>query len=205
MSILGVLFRPNGRIGPAGYWTGFAILAIVSSVVAYVSFTRPESSMIAWLISLALIYVYVVVHGKRFHDKGHSAWMALIPFCVSLVVGTVASWTLMGIEYFEIIREAAAALGIDTSDPAALQEAMQSPEFQAALTERVQDPDVALPLLRSGVIPGFLGFWASSLFDGPLGRPWRSGRRQRLWPRPAHAGSFLAALRTCTVTFRSRI
>lgn len=69
----------DGRIGRQAYWIG----SLIAAGVSIVNNLALDRIFIGYLIDIALIYVGVCVTGKRFHDRGKSAWwclIALVPF-----------------------------------------------------------------------------------------------------------------------------
>lgn len=78
---------PNGRIEQATYWraviTLFVIGAVLSAISAYVS---PFLGM----IGIVLIWPWIAVHVKRFHDAGKTGWMTLAMVVLAIVVSLVA-------------------------------------------------------------------------------------------------------------------
>ncbi len=64
----------DGRIGRQQFWFGVIPLIIVGLIV---SFINPVAGFI---VAIALIYFHVCVQGKRWHDRGKSAWWVLIGF-----------------------------------------------------------------------------------------------------------------------------
>lgn len=69
-----LLFNPNGRIARNRFWQGMVILTVASVLVASA----------VWLVhplfdflSLALIFPYICVYGKRLHDAGQTAWWVI--------------------------------------------------------------------------------------------------------------------------------
>lgn len=71
--------RLDGRIGRQAYWIG----SLIAAAVSIVNNVLLDRIVIGYLIDLALVYVGICVTGKRFHDRGKSAWwclIAIVPF-----------------------------------------------------------------------------------------------------------------------------
>lgn len=69
-----LLFNPNGRIARNRFWQGMVILTVASVVVSSAALlVHPMFDF----ISLALIFPYVCVYGKRLHDNGQTAWWVI--------------------------------------------------------------------------------------------------------------------------------
>ena len=69
-----LLFNPNGRIARNRFWQGMVLLTVASVVVSSAALlVHPMFDF----ISLALIFPYVCVYGKRLHDAGQTAWWVI--------------------------------------------------------------------------------------------------------------------------------
>ena len=69
-----LLFSANGRIARNRFWQGMVILTVASVVVSSAALlVHPTFDY----ISLALIFPYVCVYGKRLHDAGQTAWWVI--------------------------------------------------------------------------------------------------------------------------------
>ncbi|MEZ5997678.1 MAG: hypothetical protein R3B98_03175 [Hyphomonas sp.] len=92
MDIGYVLFSPRGRIGPRDFLRGLILLTGASIIVQVAAtFVSPAFSM----IQPFLVWAYVCVFGKRLHDSGLTAWLVLVIWLVSLVVGSLIISLLM--------------------------------------------------------------------------------------------------------------
>lgn len=79
----GLFLSAEGRIGRQNFWIGFAILFGASFVVNLIP-------VLGQIIGLLLLWPQVCIHAKRLHDMGHSGWLMLIPFGVSVLAGGIA-------------------------------------------------------------------------------------------------------------------
>lgn len=87
-----LLFSPSGRINPSEFMRGAIILIVIGFLLSLPGILGMKSlDAILGIISIALIYPWVVIWIKRYHDAGKSGWMCLIPiviFCILLVIVT---------------------------------------------------------------------------------------------------------------------
>jgi len=87
-----LLFSPSGRINPSEFMRGAIILIVIGLLLSLPGILGMKSlDAILGIISIALIYPWVVIWIKRYHDAGKSGWMCLIPiviFCILLVIVT---------------------------------------------------------------------------------------------------------------------
>ena len=92
MGIVGILFKPNGRIRASQFWQGLIILlglGVVTSIAQF--YGPPRLAFIAGLIGFFSVYMYVCVFGKRLHDSGKTAWWVLLVFIAYFVLYLVAT------------------------------------------------------------------------------------------------------------------
>ncbi len=83
-----LLFNPNGRIGRSRFLQGMVVLTIATMLVS------AGSRLIAWpfvFLHLGLVYPYICVVGKRLHDAGTSAWLALVVWIGAVVINQIVS------------------------------------------------------------------------------------------------------------------
>lgn len=73
----------EGRIGRQTFWIGFLILLGAGVVLGWIP-------ILGALVSIALIYPWVCLYAKRFHDMGKSGWLAALPVAAPVVLMIVA-------------------------------------------------------------------------------------------------------------------
>ncbi|MEE9381147.1 MAG: DUF805 domain-containing protein [Hyphomonadaceae bacterium] len=93
MTLMESLFKPNGRIGSSTFWRGLIVLIAIGVVSQVIQLYGPVSvSMILGVVGLAMIYPYVALYAKRFHDSGRTGWWfvpAILGFgVIAYFVGT---------------------------------------------------------------------------------------------------------------------
>jgi len=75
---LSYLFTSSeGRIGRGHWWIGAAVLLFAWLVI---SLLFGSDGLVAFVLGLALMFAGIMLHIKRFHDRGKSGWWALIIF-----------------------------------------------------------------------------------------------------------------------------
>lgn len=145
---------PNGRIDQPTYWravlTLFAVSCAISAVSAFVS---PFLS----IAGLILIWPWIAVHVKRFHDSGKSGWLTVAMVVLAIIVSMVAGMLLLGI--FGVNSVAlqadmqrdieAAASGGDPS--AAISAAMDA-------SKKIAQAQLIPNILSTGIVTGVVGF-----------------------------------------------
>lgn len=91
MSLMSVLFAPNGRINPGQFQTGALVLLGIGFVLALLPLTGNAGLMgVQTLIGLIMIYPWVVLWRKRLHDNGKTGWflaLILIVWFILLMIG----------------------------------------------------------------------------------------------------------------------
>ena len=64
----------DGRIGRKEFWIGALSLSVIGVIFSLIN---PIAGIVA---AIALLFFHVCVQGKRWHDRGKSAWWVLISF-----------------------------------------------------------------------------------------------------------------------------
>jgi len=114
-----LLFSPSGRIGPGQFMSGVTVLVIISVVLGLLPIFVPALGILG-IVGLVLIWCWVVLWVKRYHDGGKSGWMCLIPIVVWLVIGMIVGMILPG-------------MFADPEAAAAVAEATEAGDFGAIL------------------------------------------------------------------------
>ncbi|NHZ70862.1 MAG: DUF805 domain-containing protein [Proteobacteria bacterium] len=75
-----LLFKFDGRINRAKFWTGIGAIWVITIVAMTLAFAI--NSAIFWLlfvlVYIAIIWIGLAVSIKRWHDRGKSGWWILI-------------------------------------------------------------------------------------------------------------------------------
>lgn len=100
MNLLSLLFSLQGRIGRGQYWLGYLVLlavAVVSWLALFAGLGNENIPLL--LVPIALLpfslWIAICVMGKRYHDRGKSAWWILI--CLIPVVGGIWQFIELGL------------------------------------------------------------------------------------------------------------
>lgn len=109
-----MLFSFEGRLRRSHFWIGWLILLGVGVVAGWIPF-------LGAVLSLLLIWPNLAISVKRLHDMGHTGWLVVIPWIVS-IVGGVFAFSMMGMS---AIMNAAA---LENEDPYAIM-ALIGPAF----------------------------------------------------------------------------
>lgn len=159
MNIGSVLFSPNGRIGPRTFWRGLIILLMVVIVTQVASvYAGPILGGIAGLVSIALVYPYLCVFGKRLHDAGKSAWWFLLFLLGYFIINGVLQTVLL-----PVFSPGAVELN---EEMALLMEQGQWAEALAYAPEIARE-SLFTSLISLIICNGFLGFLAARLKSDP--------------------------------------
>ncbi len=98
MRIVHLLLSPRGRIGRKAFWQGWGLTVLLSIALLFVPVVG------GWL-SLATVWCWAALCGKRLHDLGVTAWAQLAP------LGLAAVSVLCGIAITAVGVAASARLG----------------------------------------------------------------------------------------------
>lgn len=84
----------EGRIGRQTWWIGVGLL-IVAYVILYILFG--EGGLVPFVLNLLIMVAGIMLHIKRFHDRGKSGWWVLITFIP--VIGLI--WAIIDLGILE--------------------------------------------------------------------------------------------------------
>ena len=84
-----ILLDPEGRIDPIAFREAAMILIGIGAVLSLLPLAAPSLTMLSFA-SLLLLYPWLVIWVKRFHDAGKSGWMFLPLLVLWLIVGAGA-------------------------------------------------------------------------------------------------------------------
>ncbi|MFN4225257.1 MAG: DUF805 domain-containing protein [Hyphomonas sp.] len=146
-------FSPNGRIDQPTYWKAVWVLFGISAALSVVSaFVSPFLGM----LGIIMIWPWIAVHVKRFHDSGKTGWLTVAMVLLAIILSMVASMVLLGLFGYdqltaqqEMQREIENAAG---SDPAlAISAAMDA-------TKRMAQAQLIPSILSTAIVTGAVGF-----------------------------------------------
>ena len=107
-----LLFSPSGRIGPGEFISGVTILVVLGLVLQLIPIFVPALTILG-LVGIVMLWCWVVIWVKRYHDAGKSGWMCLIPiivwFVVAIIIGQILSGMFADPEVVEAIEAATVA------------------------------------------------------------------------------------------------
>ena len=142
-----LLFSPNGRINPSEFSKAAIILIVLGVILSLPElFGMTGIATIAGLISFLLLYPWVVIWIKRYHDAGKSGWTCLLPIVIYIIAAIVLMSVLLGGEFMAIFQ--AASEGASQAETEALAEGMLGKGAQVKLL-------VATTVLSLAVALGF--------------------------------------------------
>lgn len=144
--MMNLLFNPNGRIDQPTYWRAVLILFAASTAVTVLS---TYVSGIVGLLSLVVMWCWIAIHAKRFHDNGKTGWLQLFVILFAWLVLYVLQLFLAPLVGGDI--EAASSAMSDALSGS-------SPDFQAffsAAREAAKAsmvPEIISTLIATGLI-----------------------------------------------------
>ena len=115
-----LLFSPSGRIGPGQFMSGVKILVIIAVVLAILPALVPALVMLN-ILGLVMLWCWVVLWVKRYHDGGKSGWMCLIPIIIYIILSLIVSTILAG-------------MFVDTEAIAAIADAQEQADLGALMS-----------------------------------------------------------------------
>jgi uncharacterized membrane protein YhaH (DUF805 family) len=82
-----LLLSPHGRVGRTGFWIGFFVLFGLGFMVQFIP-------LVGQLLAFAMIWSWICLFTKRFHDLGQSGWWQLLPFGLWMLTFIVGLFVL---------------------------------------------------------------------------------------------------------------
>jgi len=113
-----LLFSPNGRINPSDFTKAALILiglGVLFGIPGMLGMTGAVAT-IAGILGFVLLYPWVVIWIKRYHDAGKSGWTCLLPIVIYIIASMVLMSVLLGGEFMEIFQAASEGASSDETD-----------------------------------------------------------------------------------------
>jgi uncharacterized membrane protein YhaH (DUF805 family) len=90
-----ILIGASGKLGPMEFAQGLVAIVAAAIVLQLIALVPVIGGLINLVGSLALLFCWVCIFAKRFHDAGQSGWLAAAAFVVMIVISIVLSMILM--------------------------------------------------------------------------------------------------------------
>ena len=168
---MALYFSPNGRIAQSTYWQGVIVLLVISVILTVLS---AYSSPFIGFLSILLIWPWIAVHVKRFHDAGKTGWltvaMVVLAFIVSLVAGLILP-PLFGVDMAGMQAEMQRDMQdmAASNDPAAMMAATM--EHSRRIAQASLLPNILASVLSVGVVGFVMGLFKSDPVENQYGPP----------------------------------
>lgn len=161
---MNLYLSPNGRIDQATYWRGVITLFVISAVVSVLS---AYVSPFLGLVSLIVIWPWIVLHVKRFHDAGQTGWITIGMVVLAIILSMVLSFilpALFGVDMIAMQEE----MMRDMEDMSASNDpgAMIAASMEAS--KKMAQAQLLPSLLSTAIVTGVIGF-VMSLFKSTPG------------------------------------
>jgi len=119
--------NPEGRLNPSEFIRGGSILIVASVILSLLQQTGIVAIVVlANLLSLFLIYPWVVMWIKRYHEAGKPGWFALIPLLL-FIIGFYFVSVFTFSDEFKILMEAYES-GVSQEELSALMQELVKPK-----------------------------------------------------------------------------
>ena len=156
-----LFLTPNGRIDQPTYWRAVLILAGASALISVLS---AYITMIIGLLSFGVMWGWIAVHAKRFHDNNKTGWFMLLLIVVAVISNNVFSGLLVGMSGFDMAgyeREvtAASSRGDFGQLMALMSEAQKATTF----------PTVVTTFITTGILGGIMSLLKTDPNDNKYG------------------------------------
>lgn len=90
-----ILIGASGKLGPMEFAQGLVAILAIWIVLQFVSLIPVIGWLISLVVGLALVFCWVCIFSKRFHDAGQSGWMAAAAVLAVIVISVVLQMILM--------------------------------------------------------------------------------------------------------------
>ena len=84
-----LLFSPSGRIGSSEFMRGAMILIAIGFVIGVLPLINYTIGSIFSIVGLILIWCWITLFIKRYHDGGKSGWMSLVPIIAFIILSVI--------------------------------------------------------------------------------------------------------------------
>ena len=121
--MLNTYLSPKGRLNPSDFKKSALTLIVIGVVFSIPELLGMDSlAALAGIVSFALLYPWIVIWIKRYHDGGKSGWMSLLPIIVYLMATIILMMTMLGDGFMAIIE--ASSTGASQADTEKMAEEM---------------------------------------------------------------------------------
>ncbi len=161
---MNLYLSPNGRIDQPTYWRGVITLFVISAVLTAIS---AYSSPFLGILSLVVVWPWIVLHVKRFHDADKTGWitigMVVLSIVLSMVLGNIVLG-LFGVDTLAMQEQ----LTRDMEDMASSNDpgAVIAATMEAA--KKMAQAQLAPNIVSTAIVTGVIGF-VMSLFKSTPG------------------------------------
>ena len=102
--MLNTYLSPAGRMNPGDFKKSALTLIVIGVIFSIPELLGMDSlGALAGIVSFALLYPWIVIWIKRYHDGGKSGWSSLLPIIVYLLATIILMMTMLGDGFMAII------------------------------------------------------------------------------------------------------
>jgi uncharacterized membrane protein YhaH (DUF805 family) len=121
--MLNTYLSPAGRMNPNDFKNSALTLIVIGVIFSIPELLGMDSlGALAGIVSIALLYPWIVIWIKRYHDGGKSGWSSLLPIIVYLLATIILMMTMLGDGFMAIIE--ASSTGASQADTEKMAEEM---------------------------------------------------------------------------------
>ena len=121
--MLNTFLSPAGRMNPNDFKKSALTLIVIGVIFSIPELLGMDSlGALAGIVSIALLYPWIVIWIKRYHDGGKSGWSSLLPIIVYLLATIILMMTMLGDGFMAIIE--ASSTGASQADTEKMAEEM---------------------------------------------------------------------------------
>lgn len=156
-----LLFSPSGRISPSEFMRGAMVLIAISFVLGILPLISFKIGSMLSLLGIILLWCWIVLFIKRFHDGGKTGWLCIVPIIAFLILSLIVSSIVTGMFAGDLnsqMQDAVEAAG-ESGDIASIMST--SMEMGAAIAKKT-----ALPSAVAGAVVSYIIAFATNSIVG---------------------------------------
>ncbi len=131
-----ILFGAGGKLSPMEFAQGLVFIVLAGIAVNFLSLVPGLGlimGIIGLVVGLVLMFGWICIFSKRFHDAGKSGWMTLLAILSAIVIGILTGLILGPLFGLQLSAEAGYASYLSMSPGRMFQNVLQSVIVNGAL------------------------------------------------------------------------
>lgn len=131
-----ILFGAGGKLSPMEFAQGLVFIVLAGIAVNFLSLVPGLGlimGIVGFVVGLVLMFGWICIFSKRFHDAGRSGWMTLLAILAGVVLGIISGLVLGPLFGLQLSGEAGYASYLSMTPGRVFQSMLQSVIVNGAL------------------------------------------------------------------------